>query len=237
MRPPPHPLILAAVLGAVTGAGAAWLLEGAQRFETATPVAPQQVTLSKSDSPRPDPAATEKLEAVSSVGVTGAPPTATAPPTLPPGGDPGTVAAREQDALAAIAEIEVGNQAPRPSAGADAETEVERAFSAILWDKAADLVDADRSCVTGNPIACLELADHEDSIQAFGKSRAHRERAYAILVLKCHNREPDACVTIARMHALGLGIARDAASERALFARAKTLCKSRQGKVCAAMNP
>lgn len=160
---------------------------------------------------------------------------ATAAVTLPALADPVAATRASQDSLAVVVPA-AGNPLPRPSASADANIEVERAFSAILWDKAADVVDADRSCVTGNPIACLELADHEDSIQAFGKSRVHRERAYAILVLQCHHREPDACVTIARMHALGLGIARDAASERALFARAKNLCKSRQGKVCAAMN-
>lgn len=188
--------------------------------------------MSSASAPRQDEAQVEKLDSGSSNTITSAVVTAPAPPSA----DPVAANRTSQDALAA-AEPAADNPLSRPSTIADANPELERAFSAILWDKAADVVDADRSCVTGNAIACLELADHEDSIQAFGKSRAHRERAYAILVLQCHHRDPDACVTIARMHALGLGIARDTASERALFARAKNLCKSRQGKVCAAMNP
>lgn len=234
MRPPPHPLVLAAVLGAATGAIAAWLLEGTQRLDGSKHAA-THTTLTRNSSPAQGVAAEQRLDP----GLQHAMMTATAPTTLLPSSSAAPIETTPApDVLAAATADPAASNPPTTSAATvEANAEVERAFHAILWSKAVDAIDAEKSCVTGSAIACLELAEHEDSIQAFGKSRAHRERAYAILVLQCHRREPDACVTIARMHALGLGIARDVASERALFARAKTLCKSRQGKVCAAMNP
>ncbi|HMA94859.1 MAG TPA: hypothetical protein VKP30_19345 [Polyangiaceae bacterium] len=115
------------------------------------------------------------------------------------------------------------------------------AYREVSWGMSADRQEDDRLCVAGAPEACLRLAEaeaiHLSSAHELERSRAHRERAYSILVFQCNRRNPDACVTIARMHSLGVGVARDPVSERALLARAAILCKKLSGKVCELLGP
>jgi hypothetical protein len=130
----------------------------------------------------------------------------------------------------------------QPSATvATAEGSPERAFSLVAWRAAEDLSKSEQLCTVGEPIACLALAEFEDQRSRlpknFAKSRAYKERAYSILVPQCHRRDPDACVVIARMHALGFGLAKDPANQAALIGRAREICKRRSAAVCSAFGP
>lgn len=124
----------------------------------------------------------------------------------------------------------------------DAAALAERAYALIAWPPVDDIVASETGCLAGDALECLRLADDEDArsrsaTEGATKARAYRERAYSMLVLRCKRRDPDACVAIARMHALGFDILRDPRSRQALVVRARDLCKHREAKVCAAFAP
>lgn len=207
MRSPPRLLLSAALIGAVTGAAMAWRIVG---------------------SPTPQAGPTNRI-----------------PQTTEPLAVRVQAPASDQAPPAQVPEATQAVDSPSPSPSAvptledrsSAQSRDDAAFSAVAWDGVTDPVATEQQCVTGDARACLALADYEERARDLNKSRQHRERAYAILVPKCHHRDPDACVLIARMQAFGLGIARDPASTRALLERATILCKSRPGKSCSALNP
>jgi hypothetical protein len=117
----------------------------------------------------------------------------------------------------------------------------ERAFSLVAWGAADDPSKSERLCTVGEPIACLALAEREDQHQGirggYAKSRAYKERAYSLLVPQCRRRAPEACVAIARMHALGFGLPKDPTNQAALIERAREICKRRPATVCSAFDP
>jgi hypothetical protein len=131
---------------------------------------------------------------------------------------------------------------PRPSpTGLEVTSVAERAFSLVAWNAAVDVPRSEQLCIAGEPVECLALADLEgrsgDVSRDLAQGRAYRERAYSILVLQCRRRNPDACVVIARMHALAIGLPRNPVGEAALLGRARDLCKHRPARVCAAFDP
>jgi TPR repeat protein len=111
-------------------------------------------------------------------------------------------------------------------------------FAAIAWLIPSDPKLAEAACTSGDALSCLGLGEYyqtsKDSHSAIPRSQAYFDRAYSILVLKCHRRDPDACVAIARMHQLKRGIHRDPAAQSALLTRARDLCRTKPGRTCQA---
>lgn len=122
-----------------------------------------------------------------------------------------------------------------------AQTQTVLALALVAWTPADDWAKSEHLCTVGEPIECLRLAEslatHAKTRLDSTKAQAYRERAYAMLVLRCHQRSPDACVTIARMHALGFGLPKNQSSVNALVGRARDLCKHKTGTVCSAFGP
>lgn len=119
--------------------------------------------------------------------------------------------------------------------------EFERALSLVAWGIPGDIAEAERHCSNGDALACLSLAEVEsqngNDVARIQKAHEYQKRAYSLLVLQCHRRGPNACVAIARMHALGFGLLKDTANEQALVRRARELCKRKSATVCAAFEP
>lgn len=117
----------------------------------------------------------------------------------------------------------------------------DQAMSLVAWTPADDPKKSEQLCTVGDARECLRLAEmftrRTKSLLDSNKAQAYRERAYSMLVLQCHQRNPDACVAIARMHALGFGLPKNPSSEEALIERARGLCKQKPATVCSAFGP
>lgn len=240
MHQPPRLLMFAAACGATLGATAAWRIASARWALASKPAVTAPISASvrsvhrTADARAPEGIATALSRATTSasdsVSITEA------------------VASNVQGEASNRPLIET-NPSPAASASATSASSVlaptlaaePPAYQEVSWGTSADRQEDDRLCVAGAPEACLRLAEaeaiHLSSAHELERSRAHRERAYSILVFQCNRRNPDACVTIARMHSLGVGVARDPVSERALLARAAILCKKLSGKVCELLGP
>jgi hypothetical protein len=118
----------------------------------------------------------------------------------------------------------------------DTDTPYVAVFSRVAWTAPVDVKRAENGCISGEALDCLGLGElylsKSDGALAKNRSQDYFERAFSLLVLRCHRREPDACVTIARMHHLRRGIRKNVETEAALVTRAKELCRSKPGKVC-----
>ncbi len=101
---------------------------------------------------------------------------------------------------------------------------------------AAALEPALIRCDSGEPRACLQLvrAYRDGQLVAHDVSRsAHYQKlAYAMLVRRCHHRDADSCLLIAKMHREGLGLPRDERAIKALVERSRDLCQARQTELC-----
>lgn len=110
------------------------------------------------------------------------------------------------------------------------------ALAMIAWQPAQDVKTAQDGCTIGDPFACLALAELKLSQTTENKNGLPHEyyfqRAYGMLVVRCHKREPDACVAIARMYRLGRAARKEADAVQALLSRSRDLCRSRPGRVC-----
>lgn len=228
MHPPPRLFVLAAACGAAIGAIAAWQIAASrwffgpdQRVPARGSIAANTVAASFSSEVR----ATEPTAATQSTAI------ATVHTTEQ------LAQAASQDAGSADASASASTaNASSTMAAPSSDTAAARVYREIEWGTSTDRQADEQSCTAGDADGCLRLAEaeavHRTSAVELEKSRVHRERAYSILVYQCNRRSPDACVRIARMHALGVGVARDPASERALLDRATNLCKKLPGKVC-----
>ena len=117
----------------------------------------------------------------------------------------------------------------------------QRAIEIVAWQPTEERSKSEQQCTVGDPLECLRLASLLDG-GAHGpveerSARYYKERAYSILVLRCHQRSPDACLTIARMHVLGFGLPKSPESVTALVARSRQLCKLKATAVCSAFGP
>lgn len=123
----------------------------------------------------------------------------------------------------------------------EADSPSARAMSLVAWTPADDPPKSEQLCTVGDPWECLRLAEmlarRTTSQLDSRKAQAYRERAYSMLVLQCQKRNPDACVAIARMHALGFGLPKNPSSEEALIERARRICKHKPATVCPAFAP
>ncbi|MCC6213891.1 MAG: hypothetical protein IT376_03420 [Polyangiaceae bacterium] len=87
-------------------------------------------------------------------------------------------------------------------------------------------VDARIACARGAADACarvaFELASRPD--RRADELLAYRSRAVVAYAERCRGRQPVACVALARIHELGLGVAPDPVQAEALRVRAQELC-------------
>lgn len=231
MRQKTSLLILASLFGAATGATVAWQVS---RSERTLAVAGDHPGLRAGSTARFPPHAPTSLLI----------PTIEQEPEIP------AQAANERanPAGSTLSPIEperaseptsVASTAPLGTANASPTEDgvVSLAYSLVAWTAASDAKAAEQGCLSGEPTDCLRLADLADQRggpSAPAKSRGFRDRAYSMLVLQCKRRDPDACVIIARMHALGFDVLRAPNSQKALVMHAGDLCKHRSAKVCSA---
>jgi len=174
--------------------------------------------------------ASPTTETTTPIGVTTASTQATTQPIAP-----SNSAGSATEATASLTPTTVANVAPMAP-----ESHLEREIRTVAWSTPNDSTTADVRCTNGDAIACLELGELQGTDPTDKKVSLRRqsyfERAFSILVLKCHRRDPDACVVIARMHHLSRGVGKDREAELALVSRARDLCRTKPGRSCQTLN-
>jgi hypothetical protein len=215
MRSESRLLIIAGVMGGFLGVTVAWTLTSKK-----TPKRASVVSVS-----RPQDARSSLVRTVTQ---------APSPPVNNAGSEaPSQVPATEPSATepttdtSATATVDAGSS-PSPH---------EAVFSFVTWTPPTNVKLAEDGCISGDALACLGLGElylsTTEKRAAKAGSQSYFERAFSILVFKCNHREPDACVTIARMHEYGRGIPKNEKAAATLVTYAQELCRNKPGKVCA----
>lgn len=157
-------------------------------------------------------------------------PHATPEPPLAPR-SPGATASISPGASAAVPPPSQVPAPPGPSSGPLARASEPPTASASVaeWELPApppQPVEPRLACARGAADACARVAfelasrperKHEELL-------AYRSQAVVAYAERCRARQPVACVALARIHELGLGVTPDPAQAEALRARARELC-------------